>query len=969
MSTISFIPTVATESPPLHATITMASHQNNPPPSGGSYASFASAQEQPETPGALGTDGVSPSLPRILFDRSALPRLPSYLTHYINSTSATLNFQEVQEEEEECGRRDDDSVESAAEARDLTEALVQTFREREEDPDDAVAFTNENGLREVAGANLPTAPEDWSPPAVKADCGEPVFETVDNPGSWNQFCFRPSFCKQKKYVSHKLPTGVMPCPEADGVRKSNGWVFVYKNWKLEDSWKSDGPFAELIANVEDVPSYRSCATTTNLLPPSRKGHLDYAVLKRLGLSRSRLLRHDPLFFYQLLLPVCKIEKSGIKDDPRQSYYSKVMTWSHKYALELGLTGSYGHKFREIMIPELLRFDGVLIRDGVLNGSTDGALYRRWDSTSSGFDNAIYNSITHTRFLQLKRTLKLCDNSSAPKRGEPLYNPAYKYDYIYETIVHNMRELTAKGSLDLCGDESSWAHQGFGEPGAGIVSRIFNKPGITKGGQVVLLVDAYRARPYAYAHRHKCHGGYQGWNMQGPVEVRLLMESINPFTKGGDAKCLWGEDKPHSTWDNHFSGCQVLDWLGENGFSATMTCRRDRLPRGVPKNFFHFEGTKPGDKKAKVARFLHPITAVKIVKRQGVDEEQAKTSSGYYTRVHVSMQSTSSTNFSSVNSFNAVTNYVQVKERGSTAKGTKQTWGIEMNEARELYLSTYGSVDTVDSQIRRCSMNYRTFKYWHAPKNHALALAVVAAYGMYEECLLEEKAHNFWDLDDEEKKRAKKEVLSFYQFREKLSLQALSYTPVNRYYPGDKLFREVTQMSNERRQEKKRQMDASRIPSSKGETDTVTFEQFQAIEKKQKKTNSRFCGDLSKLKLHIESKRKATYKMICAVCGEGTWAKCSLCGVGLHDSNSKAGHANKTCFTDYHDNTMFGLCRIDTPTMGKDKTKWTPPTVRERERNREAMLRHSTGAMSTRSARSTTRTTTTERQQSSTTGKK
>ena len=124
LSTIFLYPTVATESPPLHATITMASHQNNPPPSAGSYASFASAQEHPETPGAPGTDGVSPSLPRILFDRSALPRLPSYLTHYINSTSATLNFQEVQEEEEECGRRDDDSVESAAEARDLTEALV-----------------------------------------------------------------------------------------------------------------------------------------------------------------------------------------------------------------------------------------------------------------------------------------------------------------------------------------------------------------------------------------------------------------------------------------------------------------------------------------------------------------------------------------------------------------------------------------------------------------------------------------------------------------------------------------------------------------------------------------------------------------------------------------------------------------------------------------------------------------------------
>jgi len=241
---------------------------------------------------------------------------------------------------------------------------------------------------------------------------------------------------------------------------------------IRTSWKSDGPFSELIANVEDIPSYRSGASASNLLPPCRKGHLDYPLLKRLGLTRTRLLRHDPLFFYQLILPICKTDRSGIKDDPRQSYYSNVMTWSHKYAVDLGLTGSYGHKFQELMIPEIVRFDGVLIRDGVLNGSTDGALYRRWDQRSSSYDKAIADSLTHTRFLQLKRTLKLRDNSTAPKRGEPLYNPAYKYDFVYETIVHNIKALTGKGSLDLCGDESSWAHQGFGEPASGIVSRIF-----------------------------------------------------------------------------------------------------------------------------------------------------------------------------------------------------------------------------------------------------------------------------------------------------------------------------------------------------------------------------------------------------------------------------------------------------------------------------------------------------------------
>ena len=37
--------------------------------------------------------------------------------------------------------------------------------------------------------------------------------------------------------------------------------------------------------------------------------------------------------------------------------------------------SYGHAFRPISIPELVGFDDVVVRDGVLGGSS-GALYCR-----------------------------------------------------------------------------------------------------------------------------------------------------------------------------------------------------------------------------------------------------------------------------------------------------------------------------------------------------------------------------------------------------------------------------------------------------------------------------------------------------------------------------------------------------------------------------------------------------------------
>ena len=45
-------------------------------------------------------------------------------------------------------------------------------------------------------------------------------------------------------------------------------------------------------------------------------------------------------------------------------------------------------------------------------------------------------------------------------------------------------------------------------------------------------------------------------------------------------------KPHSTWDNYFSGDQIFNWLGANGFAATTTCQRDRLPSDIPKEHMH-----------------------------------------------------------------------------------------------------------------------------------------------------------------------------------------------------------------------------------------------------------------------------------------------------------------------------------------------------------------------------------------------
>ena len=101
--------------------------------------------------------------------------------------------------------------------------------------------------------------------------------------------------------------------------------------------------------------------------------------------------------------------------------------------------------------------------------------------------------------------------------------------------------------------------------------------------------------------------------------------------------------------------------------------------------------------------------------------------------------------------------------------------------------------------------------------------------------------------------------------------------------------------------------------------------------------------------HITSKQSVKYGLSCAVCGQRTYVKCGVCGVGLHDTNSKSDQGMKTCFIDYHDSCMFGLCRNDSPSVGKVKEQWTPPTDADVARHRANFIRIGSGGPTTRSA--------------------
>ena len=117
---------------------------------------------------------------------------------------------------------------------------------------------------------------------------------------------------------------------------------------------------------------------------------------------------DALFFYQLLLPLHDTKKT-IQGDPRQLYYSEKSKWTNVYAAELGLMGSgYGHKFEPVNPTQLLKWDGIIVQDGV-HGGSNGAILRRTDlrEGNTAYDKHIVDAFTKSRWLEIKRCIKNC----------------------------------------------------------------------------------------------------------------------------------------------------------------------------------------------------------------------------------------------------------------------------------------------------------------------------------------------------------------------------------------------------------------------------------------------------------------------------------------------------------------------------------------------------------------------------------
>ena len=150
------------------------------------------------------------------------------------------------------------------------------------------------------------------------------------------------------------------------------------------------------------------------------------------------------------------------------------------------------------------------------------------------------------------------------------------------------------------DETTWPNSSY----ADVQGRLQGEK-TDKGGKYVLLLDSKRQDRYAWTSHHKFVQVVQPFTASGPAEVKRLVDMIAPLVVGTtkdptDKRKQIFSDCMHIAMDNHFSGDDVLRYLGEGGWKGTMTCRRNRLPKSVPRKYFNFIKAAPVNARSKVA---------------------------------------------------------------------------------------------------------------------------------------------------------------------------------------------------------------------------------------------------------------------------------------------------------------------------------------------------------------------------------
>jgi hypothetical protein len=135
----------------------------------------------------------------------------------------------------------------------------------------------------------------------------------------------------------------------------------------------------------------------------------------------------------------------------------------------------------------------------------------------------------------------------------------------------------------------------------------------------LLLDSKRRYIHVWMPRHKFFEVKAPFPTTRPVEVVHLVDITRPLKKGTskdmtDIRKQLFNEQVHIAMDNFFSSGKVLWFLGEGGWKATVSCRRDCLSKSVPKMYFNCIKAAPVNSRSKVARFKQPTITIKNVKQ-------------------------------------------------------------------------------------------------------------------------------------------------------------------------------------------------------------------------------------------------------------------------------------------------------------------------------------------------------------------
>jgi hypothetical protein len=247
----------------------------------------------------------------------------------------------------------------------------------------------------------------------------------------------------------------------------------------------------------------------------------------------------------------------------------------------------------------------------------------------------------------------------------------------------------------------------------------------------------------------------------------------------------------------------------------------------------------------------------------------------------------------------------------------------MNEARETYLKTYSAVDKIDQELTEWALNYFTWKWWHAPMRHGMAIGFSQAYHLYRHCA-QGTVRPEWKLD---------KPMNAPEFRAKLSAQMCKYRAANLEYPGDKSMRKATKLSSKQRMKRGRSRSEATLERCDDDKFRVSYSMFLDAKAPRGRTSRLCTGNLQLLKEHLNSFEKSS-KGICQMCGyDKCYMKCGKCNKHCC-FKSEYGMASVSCSIDFHDDYFFGLAMDDRVNLfGELKSRFKKATTAEVNKNR------------------------------------